>query len=309
MTQKNGKLARPSYDQLIPYIWPEKKRCALVVSIDVDEETPLLWRTRNNKVRNIAELEMRRFGIRVGIPRILQLLTHHGIRASFFVPGAVAASNSGLLSTLISHGHEIGLHGYFHEPVAELSPNENAIVLERTLKVFKDQTGQVPKGYRSPCWQYTEELPNILKSHGLEYDSSMMGYEHPYTFEGLTEIPVNWSTDDAVSMLFIGDGSDMSAPWPAQKVMDHWLGEWNATYSSGGLMMLTLHPWVCGSAARINMLDIFFRRVIESGRTDGSDVWCATAREIAAYHCTSANFERFAVSMNVPAAPRYELEF
>ncbi|KQV90433.1 polysaccharide deacetylase family protein [Rhizobacter sp. Root1221] len=302
-------MAQPRHASPMPYVWPDKKRCALVISIDVDEETPMLWRTRNNNVRNVAELEMRRFGLRVGMPRILELLAHHQVRASFFVPGAVAASNPGLLPTLLSHGHEIGLHGYFHEPVAELSPNENAMVLDRTTRVFKEQTGRVPRGYRSPCWQYTEEMPGLLMAHGIEYDSSMMGYDHPYTFEGLSEIPVSWSTDDAVSMLFIGDGSDMSPPWPARNVMDHWFDEWQATLSSGGLAMITLHPWVCGTATRMAMLDNLLRRILKSDGENSTGVWCTTAQDVATYHRTSVNFERFAVSSDVPNAPRYAFNF
>lgn len=309
MTFKNTTPTRLLYDTLIAYRWPEGKRCALVISIDVDEESPFLWRMRDKSVRNIAELEMRRFGLRVGIARILDVLGHHGIRGSFFVPGAVASSNPGLLSTLLAHGHEVGLHGYFHEPVAELSPEANAMVLERTLDVFKTQIGQTPKGYRSPCWQYTEEMPGLLHAHGIEYDSSMMGYDHPYTFEGLTEIPVSWDSDDAVSMLFVGDGSDASAPWPAGKVGAHWLEQWHSACSHGTLMTITLHPWVFGSAARIDMLNRFLERALGPESNGDGGVWCATAQEIADYHRGSINRETFAVSMDVPPVPRSAFAF
>ena len=303
MTSVDNPGTRALYDQLIPYRWPHGKRCALVISIDVDEESPFLWRMRGKPIRNVAELEMRRFGIRVGIPRILNLLSHHQIHGSFFVPGAVASSNPGLLSTLLMHGHEVGLHGYFHEPVAELTAGANAAVLEQSLQVFREQTGKTPKGYRSPCWQYTEEMPSLLRCHGIEYDSSMMGYDHPYTFEGITEIPVSWDTDDAVSMLFVGNGDDTSAPWPVAKVMEHWLDQWHAAWSNGTLMMITLHPWVFGSAARIEMLDRFLELALGPDLNADGQVWCATAQEIADYHRSSSNRETFAVSMDIPPTP------
>lgn len=309
MTSKNNTPTRPLYDKLTRYVWPDGKQCALVISIDVDEESPFLWRMRDKAVRNVAELEMRRFGLRVGIPRILKVLEHHGIRGSFFVPGAVASSHPGLLSTLIAHGHEVGLHGYFHEPVAELTPQANAMVLERTLEVFRAQIGTTPKGYRSPCWQYTEEMPSLLHAHSIEYDSSLMGYDHPYTFEDITEIPVSWDTDDAVAMLFVGDGNDASAPWPAGKVMAHWLDQWRAACSNGTLMMITLHPWVFGTAARVDMLNRFLEHALRRDLNCDGRVWCATAQEIADYHRSSRNRETFAVSMDIPAVPRYAFAF
>ena len=46
-----------------------------------------------------------------------------------------------------------------------------------------------------------------VRRHGF-YDSSLMGYDHPYTIDGVTELPVQWTTDDAIYFKFYGGGLD-----------------------------------------------------------------------------------------------------
>ncbi|MCA9838844.1 MAG: polysaccharide deacetylase [Trueperaceae bacterium] len=275
------------------YSWPEGKRAAFVFSVDVDIESPMLWRMRGQEIRGFGELEQRRYGERVGLKRLLALQAELGIKASYYVPGYEAEQYDWILPTLQGQGHEVGLHGYYHELVNQLSPAENAEVLDKSIAVFEKQLGVTPKGYRSPAWELTQELPEQLKERGVVYDSSLMGYDHPYTVNGLTEIPVQWLLDDAIYFKFSGGGLDKWYPPSPYMVLESWLEEWEAIYETGGLFMLTVHPWVSGKGQRIRML----RRLVEEvqGR---SDVWLATAQELAEHHQGSAN--SFEVSLTPP---------
>lgn len=270
------------------YLWPEGKRSAFLFSVDVDVESPMAWRLRGKPTPAIGELEQRRFGARQGLGRLLELLDVHGLQGSFYVPGRDAAAYPDLLPAIVDRGHEIGLHGYHHERVDTLSRKENAEAIDRALEVFDSQVGLVPKGYRSPAWELTCDLHALLKGRGIVYDSSLMGYDHPYTLGGLTEVPVEWLTDDAVYFRFSGSGLEGWPPANPTAVLASWLEEWEGIHEFGGLFTLTVHPWISGRAQRIRLL----RRLLEHVQAH-DDVWVATAREIAEHHQGSENSQRF----------------
>src|SRR4051812_47350093 len=71
---------------LRPSRWKDGARCAVALSFDSDHET--------NELReggeSIGKLSQGQYGNRQGIPRILQILATHDVRASFYVPAVTA---------------------------------------------------------------------------------------------------------------------------------------------------------------------------------------------------------------------------
>ena len=104
---------------MVTAAWPQAHAGACIVSVDVDGEVPLLWRSRNGVAR-LAELEQRRFGPRVGLHRLLDVFAERGVTASFYVPGQYAETHPELVVAVAEAGHEVGLHGYLHEPPTAL---------------------------------------------------------------------------------------------------------------------------------------------------------------------------------------------
>lgn len=274
------------------YQWPSGKRCAFVFSVDVDIEGPMLWRMRGKDVKGFGELEQRRYGERVGLKRLLDLQAEFAIKASYYIPGYEAETYPWILPSLVEHGHEVGLHGYHHELVNQLNDEENAQILDKSLAVFKKQVGVTPKGYRSPAWELTLNLPAQLLERGILYDSSLMGHDQPYSVNGLTELPVNWLNDDAIYFKFSGGGLDNWHPASPQAVLDSWIEEFEAMYEFGGLFMLTVHPWISGKGQRIRMLRQLLRHIKQK-----EDVWIATAQELAEHHLTLNKQDGFEVKL------------
>jgi len=278
-----------------PYEWPTGKTSAFCFTVDVDAESPLLWNMKSEtSSRVIGQMEQRLFGPRVGIWRILDLLDRFGIKGSFFVPGVVATNHPDLLPAFVERGHEIGLHGYFHEIVSQVSDEEFTGALEASLEVFRAQVGIVPKGFRSPAWEMTPHMLGELKRRSL-YDSSLSGFDHPYTIGGVTEVPVQWAIDDAVYFKFVGGGADSWPPSATGPILDSWVDEWSMLHKEGGLLMLTIHDWISGRAHRILMLERLLQRI-----TAEQGAWIATVGEVAAHHAASANAERYTVPVRVP---------
>lgn len=278
------------------YEWPNGKQSAFAFSVDVDAESPWLWQNRDDaNPRFLGQLEQRRFGPRVGIWRILDLLDRYDIKGSFFVPGSVAEFYPELLPCMVERGHEIGLHGYFHEIVSQTSNDEFSHALEKSLDIFRKQTGVKPAGFRSPAWELTPHMLAEIKRHGL-YDTSLSGFDHPYVMEDVVEVPVQWTIDDAIYFKFLGGGTDSWPPVSPNAVFEIWRDEWQNLHRYGGMLMLTVHDWISGRAHRIHLLEKLFDLV-----TKEKDVWVATVGEIASHHLNSPNNDRYRVNAEIPA--------
>ena len=114
-----GKSARP----FLPaprFVWPEGNRCAAVLCFDVDGETTALSEdtTLANRRTLMSQCE---YGPRIGVPRLLGLLAHLEVPATFFIPAYIAEQHPRMVQAVVEGGHEIGLHGYMHEKLAFLT--------------------------------------------------------------------------------------------------------------------------------------------------------------------------------------------
>lgn len=259
------------------YQWPEERPGACVLSVDVDGEVPHLWRTRGSQPR-LAELEQRRFGPRVGVHRLLSVLEDHGLRGSFYIPGHYAEQYPSAVEAIAEAGHEIGLHGHLHEPPTALSKAEFAVALRRSRKVLASVSGAVPTGFRSPSWDMTPESFHVLQDEGLDYDSSMMGYDHPYLIGGLVEVPVQWTLDDAPFYRYVGGIDPGHPPVRPRDLAEAWCDELEAAQRFGSLAVITVHDWLSGRGAAAAALDRVLKRAAELG------LWLATVAEVADWH-------------------------
>lgn len=280
------------------YAWPEGKKCAVVFSIDVDAESPYVWRNRLEPRSVLGEIEQRRFGPRQGISNILALLEKHELHASFYVPGIVAQTYPDLLARLLGQGHEVAYHGYLHERLDALSPETAAEFLSRTIEIFQRQTGLKNLGYRSPSFEHTATSLASLKQMGIAYDSTLMGFNHPYEIDGVVEVPTQWTLDDILYFAYTENRRDKLHPANPASVLETWIEEFEGERQTGGLLMIAVHDWVSGRPARIRLLDRLFSHIRKF-----DDVWFATASQIAGFHRTSPNRGRFAVGTHVGTLP------
>ena len=274
----------PSNTNLFRYEWPEGKQCAVIFSFDVDGESPYLFSNASEQSAGIGELEQRKFGPRVGVYRILDLLERCEMPGSFYVPAYTAETYPELLPSIVANGHEVAMHGYLHERVDRLTFAENHAVMVKSFEIFGQQLAKQTFGYRSPAWEMTPELFDLLKEFELQYDSSLMGFDHPYEVNGIVELPVQWLLDDAIFFRYTAGPRDKGAPTNPDQVLANWIQEFDGIRKYGGLFMLTMHPWLTGRAQRIALLERLIRHIQQF-----DDVWCTTAEAVADYHKASSN--------------------
>ncbi len=116
------------------------------------------------------------------VDRVLDLLDRYRIRATFFALGKVCECHPQILPTVIRRGHEIGCHGYGHEPVFHLTPELFRDDVRRCMDIIGEQTNQKPIGYRAPAFSITRRslwaIP-ILEELGFKYSSSVFPWAGP----------------------------------------------------------------------------------------------------------------------------------
>ena len=105
--------------------------------------------------------------------RILEILSGQGALATFFILGWVAERQPTLIRRIAEQGHEIASHGYGHDLLYNLSPDEFRADVSRCKSILEDLTGQQVRGYRAPSFSITDWAVPILEDLGFGYDSSV----------------------------------------------------------------------------------------------------------------------------------------
>ena len=247
-------------------IWPGDVRCVAVLSFDVDGVSGAINRDPDS-ARLPSLMSMREYGPSVGTPLILDLLDRYGIRASFFVPGYVAETHEALVLDIRERGHEIGHHGYMHEPPATLTKEDEEKVLDKGIAIIERITGERPKGYRSPSWELSEHSLSLLAERDFTYDSSLMGDDIPYLVDAngsrMVEVPVHWELDDVPYFNYapsLGLRNLMASPEHVYRV---WSAAFEGAHHYGRSFVLTMHPFVIGRPGRLRMLERLINHIQE----------------------------------------------
>ena len=220
---------------LYSWRWPDGKRCALVLSHDVDT----------------ARQES-------GIELLARVAEDRGIRSTFSFVGKNLASYRSLLRRLRSAGHEIALHDRYHDnQVAFLA--EDAIV--KRLTPLKEQMAEHGiEGFRSPSWYTSPQLWRALKRMGFSYDMSVVDswpfFDRSRNFGVASIFPFRYGGLTIVPNTIPYDGPPRMCGYRVGEILTFWKPKLDWIGRNGGLIMLNVHPdrWWSGTAKAAAML-------------------------------------------------------
>ncbi|MCB8877543.1 polysaccharide deacetylase family protein [Acidisoma silvae] len=263
-----------------PPPWPDGARCAVCFAFDFDAESLLHLYYPNDSRRRINLSSSLRYGARVAVPRIVDIWRHFEMRQTMYVPGWCVEAYPDAIKALVDDGHEIGHHGWLHERVNQLSPEDEEAVLVRGMEAINKATGRPPAGYRCPSGAFSEHTLDLLIKHGFRYDASLGGDDIPYLLQSdsgsLIELPSDHALDDwpqYVNMKEFNMGQTTRSPAQA---MDVFRAEFDAAWAHGGLWSSIWHPFVSGRLARAEAMVELITYMKDKG-----GVWFATMEDIA----------------------------
>jgi polysaccharide deacetylase family protein (PEP-CTERM system associated) len=114
---------------------------------------------------------------------VLDLFERAGVKGTFFTLGWVAKRYPKLIRRIADAGHEIASHGWDHQRVFTLQPEEFRADLRKAQKVLEDASGQKLSGYRAPSFSIDARTPwahQILAEEGYQYSSSVAPVVHDH---------------------------------------------------------------------------------------------------------------------------------
>ncbi len=118
-------------------------------------------------VPDIPNYSWAEYGMRSGMPRILDLFESRGIRASTSINASVIDAYPSCAEAMRKAGWEFIGHA-MHQKSMQAESGE-AELIQQALNVLEKFTGEKTRGWLSPGLKETENTPDILKSLGIDY--------------------------------------------------------------------------------------------------------------------------------------------
>jgi len=118
----------------------------------------------------------------VGLPRLLELYSKYGVETTFFFTANIVELKPELVEMVKAHGHEVGCHGYSHNPKEAfdiLSYDRQVKILQKAKRIIEDAGAKV-KAFRAPEARINKDTVKALETTGFTTDSSVC----PQRFDG-----------------------------------------------------------------------------------------------------------------------------
>jgi polysaccharide deacetylase family protein (PEP-CTERM system associated) len=177
--------------------------------------------------------------------RLLSIFAEADVTATFFVLGWVADRYPDLARRIAHAGHEIASHGYNHELVYDLTPEQFREDIRRAKALLESQTGHLVRGYRAPSYSITVKslwALDVLLEEGYQYDASIFPVHHD-----------RYGIPDAKRHAHVLEraGGRLAEVPPATVRM----GSMNLPVAGGGYFRLLPYRWTAWGLRRLNQAE------------------------------------------------------
>ena len=119
------------------------------------------------QVPDIPNYSWAEYGMRAGMPRLLECFAERGVPASVSLNAGVIETYPTLAAAMRDAGWEFIGHG-IHQKSIQGEADEAALI-GQSLSMIENFTGTRPPGWLGPGLKETMDTPDILKSLGIEY--------------------------------------------------------------------------------------------------------------------------------------------
>lgn len=270
--------------------WPKNARCAVVVTVDFNDEHGILTQEPRIAGRE-KSLSVWRYGAKRGVDRVLDTLEEFDVRSSWFVPGRVAETHAELVKRIDAQKHEIGNSGYRCEDFDTLTLDAQKEAFRAGQAALEQVLGRRVQGFRSFTGNWAPGFADFLRDEGVTWSSSWRGDDLPYfhlpdtdavrTTPTLVELPLHYELEDEPYFAYnLSPAVPVGQPRiPSyREVLANWKHDFAAFHRFGLCFVLRLHPEIIGTAGRIDVL----RELLADMRTR-DDIRFATGAEMASW--------------------------
>ena len=177
--------------------------------------------------------------------RLLDLFDETGLKGTFFTLGWIAANHPELVREIASRGHEVASHGYNHQLVYMLTPQQFRDDVRAAKAALEDASGQEVVGFRAPSFSIVSSslwALDVLIEEGYRYDTSIFPIHHDRY--GIPDAPrhIHTITRDAGTLIEM----------PASTVK---VGSVNFPIAGGGYFRLFPYGFTRWGMRRVNVAE------------------------------------------------------
>jgi len=265
--------------------WPQGKKLALWINVCL-QFFPLNQQGKpfvpsgglTMPYPDLRHFTLREYGNRVGIFRFFRSFDDFSIKPTFALNTKVAERYPYLTDILKERGDEILCHGLHMDALhyGGQDINEERELINRSLNDLRELTKQDVVGWISPDRSESENTPDLLVQHGVNYFCDWVNDDMPYKFKtksgDLIAMPLSQELEDTF-ILLNNKHSEDSYVEQICDACDFLLAETND--HGGRILSLNIHPWMLGQPHRIGKLEKILQYI-----TSKKEVWCANASEI-----------------------------
>lgn len=269
--------------------WPDGKRLALVVvpnieTFSLDEKMPAGPGGSGGHVPDVNTWSYRDYGARVGIFRIMEVLSRHGIRATAALNSDTCDLYPEIVEDAVGLGWEIIGHNESNTRRLNSVPPENERdLIKASLDRIATATGTRPTGWLSAGMQETWNTLDHLVAEGCSYVADWVNDDQPYVMEvgnrELVALPYSVETNDRRAY----DHHHFTARQFEELLIRQFEVLYRESAQSGRVMTIAVHPFLTGAPHRIDALDGALAFICKH---DG--VWPATGSEIVSWFLAQA---------------------
>jgi allantoinase len=225
----------------------------------------------------------RDYGNRVGVYRVMDALSRHGLRSTVALNAAVCDQHPQLVEDCVKLGWEMMGHCRTNtERVTEVPPGEERGLIADSLQRIERATGKRPVGWLGAGLQETWNTLDHLVAERCLYVADWVNDDQPYAMqlEGgtLVSVPYSYELNDLAAIV----RSKYTPGEFERMIKDQFDVLWREGGESGRVMAICLHPFLIGQPHRIGALE---RALEYISRFDG--VWKTTGEEIARHYLQS----------------------
>jgi peptidoglycan/xylan/chitin deacetylase (PgdA/CDA1 family) len=225
--------------------------------------------------RAMREIYEHAFAETGGMQRLLDMWKRYDIRGSCFVNGETLTKYPELARQIAAQGNELLAESWDHEFLWEMTEQQEAESIDRSIAAFKEVLGKPPAGFSTPGGNPTNATFRLVAGRGFKYMCGLRNAEVPFIIKqpGLNKIVgmISYSLSD--TRTHRGD-------WTPRQTAHAFRDNFDALYAEGKrgyVKMLSYgsHPML-GHGFRTLPIEETIQHIKEQ-----KNVWITTREQIA----------------------------
>lgn len=234
----------------------------------------------SGKVPDVPGWGMRDYGNRIGVFRLLDLMSRYGIRGTVALNSDICHQHPQIIEACLAHKWDFMGHNETNVTrLNDVAAAEEEGIIRRTIDTIEKATGAKLKGWMGAGLQETWQTLDYLHKADIEYVADWCNDDQPFRMDlgggrTLACVPYSFDINDKlVYEIITQPPEEFGAMIRRQFDVLYREGETQAR-----VLPIALHPYLSGAAHRIPALESAFEYICRHDH-----VWLATGSEIAAF--------------------------